>query len=489
LAFSAVVASTVGMFLVPLPAAAAPPAPPVGIPDTGLRPTPVGTLTMPGAVPTGTTGTPISTPGASPLLQQVEAKRAQVALLGDRLLKIQQDENAARDQQRIVQSRLATAQTALAVAQENADKAAADAVKAAAALPAGEFRSRLHGLGTLGRIQRGQSPGQQAAVRQFTLAQAAETAARADLATATTKLESITTQRGRLEQEYQREQAALSKLEQDNTAQLAADEAAVTAAEQGLGLVGGDALTGGAHPKALGAVGYALKQLGDRYVWAEEGPDAFDCSGLVLASYLSVGYTSLPRVSYDQYAATRGKSVPRTALLPGDLLFYSSSNSWTDVHHVAMYVGGGKMIEAARAGIPVRITPVRWTRLFAATRIYGAVAQPAPLPVLPPNPPAAKPTPTPSPSPSSSPSASPSASASPSTSPSPSPSASPSPSTSPSPSPDPSPSGDKPSPSGDKPDDSASPSATKAATPASQSVASASKSAEPSKSGSPSSGR
>src|SRR3954453_21232011 len=113
------------------------------------------------------------------------------------------------------------------------------------------------------------------------------------------------------------------------------------------------------------------------------------------------------RVSRDQYYQTRNKVVDRYSLLPGDLLFFSSTNSWTGIHHVAMYAGEGMMVEAPRTGLDVRLVPVRWTRLFQATRFFGSVEgstnapdpdSVAPSPTPPPTP--SKTTKTPKPSPS-----------------------------------------------------------------------------------------
>ena len=153
------------------------------------------------------------------------------------------------------------------------------------------------------------------------------------------------------------------------------------AAEQqiGAGYVSNQSISGmAAHPRALAAVRYALAQLGDPYKWSEEGPNQFDCSGLMWAAYRSPGadYFDLPRVSRDQYAATRGRTVPQSALLPGDLLFFASGSSWTTIHHVGMYIGNGKMVQAPTTGDVVKISVVRWSRLYAATRVIGAVPAP-----------------------------------------------------------------------------------------------------------------
>jgi cell wall-associated NlpC family hydrolase len=373
LAWSALLAAAMGAFFQPLPASAAPVAAPIGVPDSGSRPAPSGPLTMPGgaATNTATTGTTSLPAGTSELFAKVEAKRTQVALLAERLLRLRQDETIAKQQAATALAQLTAAEATLAAAQQQVNEAAGQALRDAAGVPTGQFDSGLNGLDRLNRIQRGQSPGQEAATRAFTLAEAGEAAARADHTNADAKAKALGADVAKLDGDYQRTQGELTALEQQNAAQLAADEAAALAREQALGTqyVGGDASGLGADPKAQAAVAYAIAQVGDPYLWAAEGPDKFDCSGLVLASYLSAGYRGLPRVAVDQYAATRLRSVQLSALVPGDLLFFSSSSSWTDIHHVAMYVGGGKMVEAPRAGVNVRVTTVRWSRIFAATRV------------------------------------------------------------------------------------------------------------------------
>lgn len=90
--------------------------------------------------------------------------------------------------------------------------------------------------------------------------------------------------------------------------------------------------------KQQAVVDYAMAQLGDAYVWGGNGPDGFDCSGLTYMAYKQIGIT-LPRVSADQ--AKVGTAVSRSAMQPGDLIFFNSP-----VNHVAMYIGNGKMVHA-----------------------------------------------------------------------------------------------------------------------------------------------
>jgi cell wall-associated NlpC family hydrolase len=106
-------------------------------------------------------------------------------------------------------------------------------------------------------------------------------------------------------------------------------------------------------PGGAGAVAAAESQLGVPYVWGGETPGVgFDCSGLVQWAWRQAG-VNLPRTSGAQFAATTPVSV--ADLEPGDLLFYGPDGS----DHVAMYVGGGTMIEAPETGQVVHLTPLR----------------------------------------------------------------------------------------------------------------------------------
>lgn len=167
-----------------------------------------------------------------------------------------------------------------------------------------------------------------------------------------------------------------------------------------------------ANPLALRAVDFALAQVGDPYVWAANGPDSWDCSGLTRGAYLSVG-VSLPRVSRQQFWA--GPLVGRGDLLPGDLLFFAYNPADpSSIHHVAMYIGSGLMVHAPQTGDVVRIAPV-WSEEYAgAVRVLpavsggtghgtpGAGASGSPAPGLTP-PGLTPPAPAPSPSPSNGP--------------------------------------------------------------------------------------
>jgi cell wall-associated NlpC family hydrolase len=117
-----------------------------------------------------------------------------------------------------------------------------------------------------------------------------------------------------------------------------------------------------------GAIAYARAQLGDAYEWGGSGPDRWDCSGLTKASYASVGVNIGTHSVTNQYnsMSSAGRLVPIAQRAAGDLLFYATGGRAAGgFYHVAIYIGGGQMIEAPRAGVPVRITGYRTSDLVA----------------------------------------------------------------------------------------------------------------------------
>lgn len=100
----------------------------------------------------------------------------------------------------------------------------------------------------------------------------------------------------------------------------------------------------------------AKKYLGVPYVWGGTSPDGVDCSGLVQLVYKKFGI-DLPRVSYQQ--AEAGTPVASMAeAQPGDLIAWDNSSRNNGVDHIAIYAGDGKMIEAPRTGLDVRLVDV-----------------------------------------------------------------------------------------------------------------------------------
>lgn len=98
------------------------------------------------------------------------------------------------------------------------------------------------------------------------------------------------------------------------------------------------------------AIAFACAQMGKPYGWGQAGPSAYDCSGLTMAAWAQAG------VSLPHNAAQQRNVIPyieRSALRPGDLVFY-----YSDLSHVAMYAGGGYIVHAPRAGVPVSLAPI-----------------------------------------------------------------------------------------------------------------------------------
>ncbi len=99
----------------------------------------------------------------------------------------------------------------------------------------------------------------------------------------------------------------------------------------------------------IAAVAYSAKQVqaGKKYVWGSEGPNTFDCSGLIYAAYKSagLGWPNWDRLNSSLYWVAT-KRVPLSELVPGDLLFYSYKGTVSTIHHISIYAGDGMMWEA-----------------------------------------------------------------------------------------------------------------------------------------------
>ena len=103
--------------------------------------------------------------------------------------------------------------------------------------------------------------------------------------------------------------------------------------------------------KAQAIVNLAAKQLGKPYFWGAEGPNSFDCSGLIYYVYKNAAGMTLPRTSIEQ--SKTGITVSISNLKPGDLIFSSTDGSG-NVNHVGIYVGNNEMIHATKPGYVVK---------------------------------------------------------------------------------------------------------------------------------------
>jgi peptidoglycan DL-endopeptidase CwlO len=116
--------------------------------------------------------------------------------------------------------------------------------------------------------------------------------------------------------------------------------------------------TGGS--KGAKALAYAKAQLGEPYVRNAAGPSSWDCSGLTMMAWGSVG-VSLPHSSRQQFG--RGRSVAKSDLQPGDLVFF-----YSDISHVGLYAGNGQVIHAPRPGKSVEYIKMSYMPYAGARR-------------------------------------------------------------------------------------------------------------------------
>jgi cell wall-associated NlpC family hydrolase len=99
----------------------------------------------------------------------------------------------------------------------------------------------------------------------------------------------------------------------------------------------------------------ALTHLGKPYRWGSAGPNSFDCSGFVFFIYGQFGHR-INRSSVDQYRNT-GTRISKGDLLPGDLVFFRTSNR-NVVSHSGIYIGGGQFIHASTTRRGIIISPI-----------------------------------------------------------------------------------------------------------------------------------
>jgi cell wall-associated NlpC family hydrolase len=119
---------------------------------------------------------------------------------------------------------------------------------------------------------------------------------------------------------------------------------------------------------AAAAIAFARAQLGDPYVWGAAGPDSWDCSGLTMGAWAAAG-VQLSHYSVSQYYETT--HISYSQIKPGDLIFWASDSSNPNtIFHVALYIGGGQMIQAPRTGRDVEIQDVFY---WETPDFYGRV--------------------------------------------------------------------------------------------------------------------
>ncbi len=109
----------------------------------------------------------------------------------------------------------------------------------------------------------------------------------------------------------------------------------------------------------------AMKHLGKAYIYGDEGPNSFDCSGLVWYVYKQLGYNMHRTADMQIY---NGIQISKSELLPGDLVFFSSNGY--SITHVGIYIGDNKMIHASTSTTGVIISDL--TSNYYMRVYYGA---------------------------------------------------------------------------------------------------------------------
>jgi cell wall-associated NlpC family hydrolase len=124
------------------------------------------------------------------------------------------------------------------------------------------------------------------------------------------------------------------------------------------------------------AVDYAEAQLGKPYLWGATGPDAFDCSGLVMMAYRAAG-VDIARTSEKQWKTL--PHVPKNKVVPGDLVFFAGSDGTPAAPgHVGLVISNNTMIEAYATGTPVRVATFGTSQAPTSDGTVVGYAQPWP---------------------------------------------------------------------------------------------------------------
>jgi cell wall-associated NlpC family hydrolase len=179
------------------------------------------------------------------------------------------------------------------------------------------------------------------------LVQAAEARYRAQAAQVKNKLDQAEKLLTKLEKQDRERLLKLQAMDQEERRKYSLEQAKLANAVSG---------------RAGTALRYAVKQIGDNYVWGAAGPIRWDCSGLTMRAYQQAG-VRLPHSSRAQFGY--GRSISRSNLQPGDLIFFG-----TPISHVGIYIGKNKMVHAPRPGARVQIA--EFGNYFGRKKYVGA---------------------------------------------------------------------------------------------------------------------
>jgi len=287
-----------------------------------------------------------------PTVSQVQARINQLTTQFD---KVSQQLDQAGQQLSAAQSRLSQVRVRLDSANSRFRTAQADAARNAAAVFEDTGTTSIAGVLTAGDpsvvLQQGsllmELSGNRSAQTQQLLADASQ------LAGVEQEMQRTEAGISGLKDQLAAHRSSLGKLIDTQKATLASltvpQQQAVQSNSIGAGGTTTATYTGTTSTQGGKAVAFAYAQLGKPYQWGATGPGSFDCSGLAQAAWAAAG-VSIPRTTYAQWAAL--PHVSTSALEPGDLLYFDG------VGHVAIYVGGGDIIDAPQTGMDVQKVPL-----------------------------------------------------------------------------------------------------------------------------------
>jgi cell wall-associated NlpC family hydrolase len=233
----------------------------------------------------------------------------------------------------------------------------------------------VHRMSTLQLVARHQNELLGRAAEANTAAAAAQQQVQASVAEAQRQYDAVVAQQAELERqiaEYRAVHGRLSAQERQAVASAAAQahadgsahSARASRAQRTEQLAAASAPVVANSGAAQVAIGAAMAQRGKPYVWAAGGPRAFDCSGLTQYAFAAAGI-SLPHSSRMQ--SQMGRSVARSELQPGDLVFF-----YSPVSHVGVYIGGNQMVHAPTSGDVVKVASIDVMGGYAGARRIAA---------------------------------------------------------------------------------------------------------------------
>ncbi|HVW81055.1 MAG TPA: C40 family peptidase [Mycobacteriales bacterium] len=314
-------------------------------------------------VPTG-----IGQAAPSSNLTLAQAK-AQLAVLNARAERISESYDAANSKLAALQHKAALTEKELVADQAKLNKTEQKLAASAAAayrsggldatmslVTSGSPQTFLDQTSTLQEVSHFQASQLAAADLAQRTMSAAQVLHNAEVAEQKATLSSISKQRNAITSLVDQEHAVVSRLSAAAQAQYAAEQHAVV--QHATAMRG--SYNGPATGQAAAAVEFAYAQLGKPYVYGGSGPDSFDCSGLTMASWAAAG-VSIPRTAAEQQAALPAVSLD--ALEPGDLVFYGDP-----AYHTAIYIGGGRIIQAPHTGTVVQISSLAYMPPTSAGR-------------------------------------------------------------------------------------------------------------------------